>query len=397
MKSQFYRLYLLSFAALIALVVTFGQLYNEVFNPSEATIELTPSQLSTLISSPREHSEAVDINDIALSPSLKNELLRVGLITVKREHNRYYYILSQDTRHIYMYGPLPNRDENNLNHHLIFIAFYALLGLAVLWVFWPLFKDLTKLQDGARTFSKTAKLPNLAINKHSSIYPLANTFAKMAERITRFVTLHNDLSRIISHEIRTPLSRIRFALSIQKNIAHKETLEQALDDIESRLEQYLSFARIENQRDSLPMTAEDLTPLIKQQIKDFEKFTSVTFNCEITHSDVICEPKTLSIALQNMIGNACKYANSQITVSLTKQDNQFMLTVADDGAGLPQNATSLIEPFEQGQQENLASGYGLGLYIVKRIANWHHGDVKLVKNGRLGGAEITLFWPNSEK
>ncbi len=397
MKSQFYRLYLLSFAALIALVVTFGQLYNEVFNPSEATIELTPSQLSTLISSPREHSEAVDINDIALSPSLKNELLRVGLITVKREHNRYYYILSQDKRHIYMYGPLPNRDENNLNHHLIFIAFYALLGLAVLWVFWPLFKDLTKLQDGARTFSKTAKLPNLAINKHSSIYPLANTFAKMAERITRFVTLHNDLSRIISHEIRTPLSRIRFALSIQKNIAHKETLEQALDDIESRLEQYLSFARIENQRDSLPMTAEDLTPLIKQQIKDFEKFTSITFNCEITHSDVICEPKTLSIALQNMIGNACKYANSKITVSLTKQDNQFMLTVADDGAGLPQNATSLIEPFEQGRQENLASGYGLGLYIVKRIANWHHGDVKLVKNGRLGGAEITLFWPNSEK
>ena len=94
----------------------------------------------------------------------------------------------------------------------------------------------------------------------------------MSERINKFVQLHNDLSRIISHEIRT-LTRMRFALSIADVEPEQSSqIERDIDEIELRLEQYLSFARLEHQQSVFNQDKVDLTKLINCEIAKFDLY-----------------------------------------------------------------------------------------------------------------------------
>ena len=103
----------------------------------------------------------------------------------------------------------------------------------------------------------------------------------------------------------------------------------------------------------------------------------------------------MAIAVQNLLINATKYAKNTIHISSKEQAGYYLISIADDGPGLPINADALIEPFKQGEGDKLASGYGLGLYIVHRIASWHGGKISLANCPQTGGAQITIHWPKS--
>ena len=100
-------------------------------------------------------------------------------------------------------------------------------------------------------------------------------------------------------------------------------------------------------------------------------------------------------ALNNLLSNACRYARSQIDITLTTKNTTCLLTVEDDGPGIPtQDQQRLFQPFAQ--QENKARdnscGHGLGLAIVQQIACWHKGEAKITDSA-LGGVKFTLSWP----
>ena len=397
MTQQFLRLYIFITASLIVLVVIFGQLYNYFFAQGTPSISFTVNNFQQLIASKEKHITEVPHADLVLPESLHTQLFTQGIITVNNQNNqRVIYLPSVRPGFVYKVGPLP-QEHNENNNLIVFFAFYILLGSIILILIRPVFRDLSILQTAADRFSQQPVTMQPAIKANSSIAPLANTFSQMSQRIEQFIHLHRDLSRIISHEIRTPLTRMRFALSFTEDDLINEQIQQDIDEIEQRLDQYLHFARIEHQQQHFLQAHANIKELIQTEIEKYALYENLTIAQSCNIETLYCEANYIAIAVQNLLVNASKYARRVINISAYEDDINYYLSVEDDGQGLPVNATSLIDPFQQGENDNLASGYGLGLYIVKRIASWHSGDVVMANSDITGGAKITLSWPKDSQ
>lgn len=392
MTQQFLKLYAILTISLIFLVLVFGQLYNHFFTDHTQTVTLNVEQLHKLVANKQQTIKKMTTSELLLPHTIAAKFNQDGILHTYENSQQVIYLLG-DEQTVYRIGPLKLYSPATTNWG-VFIAFYFLLGTLILLFLRPVFRDLSLLQEAAINFSKRVKRINLTLKHNSSIAPLANSFNEMSERIERFVQLHNDLSRIISHEIRTPLTRMQFALSILDNDTDEHIqIEKDIKEIEQRLEQYLSFARLEHQHQALNFDDCDLAGLIEKEVDKFTLYTELNFRIDTQLTSCRCESTFMAIAMQNLLVNAIKYAHKNISINSYKLNNVNCISVIDDGPGLPINADALIEPFQQGKGDQLASGYGLGLYIVHRIALWHKGAIQL-KNAEDNGAEIIISWPD---
>lgn len=395
MKIQFFRLYAFAVISLIAVLSASAQLYRHYTPDHNAQLTFNVQDLVTLAQQKETRIVAVSNSDFEVAPSIAQRLARESMINVQMGDAYYIYIRDEDTGQVFQLGPLDSvtKPESEGN---FFLLVYSLIALLMLVLVWPLFKDLNKLKKATYRFAASRKEFAPPVSQRSSIYPLAQSMSDMSAQIARFVSLHEDLSRIISHEIRTPLSRMRFAVSLASDLDPEtlSSLNRNIDAVEKHLDQYLGFARVEHLSLPLKQTAVDSVKLIEQVAAEFTHYPQVCIEHQINHEQLLCEPQSFEILLQNLIGNACKYADSQVNIRFSKQGDQQVLEVFDDGSGLPKDADALITPFKQGDDAPLASGYGLGLYIVYRITQWHGGAITLKNHPDTQGAHIIVRWPN---
>ncbi|MFT6397360.1 MAG: signal transduction histidine kinase, partial [Bradymonadia bacterium] len=100
-------------------------------------------------------------------------------------------------------------------------------------------------------------------------------------------------------------------------------------------------------------------------------------------------------AVGNLLSNAVRHCNSVVSLTITRSDDSIFIVVKDDGAGVPATARERIfEPFAQldESRQRDAGGAGLGLAIVRRIAEAHGGSVR-VGEAKAGGARFVLELP----
>ena len=90
-----------------------------------------------------------------------------------------------------------------------------------------------------------------------------------------------------------------------------------------------------------------------------------------------------------------RFAQHDIHVHFHQQDGINRISVEDDGPGFEGKGKKLVAAFERDSQQSDTSGYGLGLYIVKKIATWHYGTLELSRSQALGGAEISISWDDA--
>ena len=139
----------------------------------------------------------------------------------------------------------------------------------------------------------------------------------------------------------------------------------------------------------------------------WETFHVIAQEKEISLRLVIKDDDTLTVradrrylerALDNLIGNAIKFnrPDGQVIVTASRQDRRILFDVSDTGLGIPPQAQSLIfEPFAQVRASDRSMGFGLGLPIVKFIAQAHDGGIDLASDpGR--GSSFTLWLPDSQ-
>ena len=94
------------------------------------------------------------------------------------------------------------------------LLFYAAIALVIMIWIWPLTRDLRALEEAASSFGNRNWAFDADIKPRSQIYPLAQTFRKMAARIDDLIASHKDMSNAVSHEIKTPLSRMQFEIEL---------------------------------------------------------------------------------------------------------------------------------------------------------------------------------------
>ena len=101
-----------------------------------------------------------------------------------------------------------------------------------------------------------------------------------------------------------------------------------------------------------------------------------------------------------MISNACDFATASVLLSAHHTEHWLIITVEDDGPGIArQNWDKVFSPFfqEQTHRNRAGKSYGLGLAIVAKVMDWHHGTATVNQSERLGGAKFVLSLPCKEK
>lgn len=232
---------------------------------------------------------------------------------------------------------------------------------------------------------------------------LDGTVDEMTCRIHRLIDAQADMVRAISHELRTPITRIRFRMSniedIEDITIKEETdgVERDLEELEKLIDEVLTFTKLKREKPEMqlePIGLKTFFADIEQAISPLAHEVNVSFE-QIDNIHFHGDRRFLHRAIENLILNAVRYANSKVNVQYVTGDKYQHICVSDDGPGIPANErTSIFEPFKRLDASRCRSsgGYGLGLAIVNQIAMWHQGSTQ-ARESEWGGASMVFSWP----
>lgn len=198
----------------------------------------------------------------------------------------------------------------------------------------------------------------------------------------------------ITHELKSPLSSIKLmSETLVKRDLPKEKQNQLLgnsleevDRLESLVENVLLAAKIDNNKYGFTKEKQNFSQLLKHLCENFEisKKRNLKMNVE-DDIEIVGDKSALASIISNLLENAYKYGPEWpfIEVSLRKKENVILFSVADFGQGIPdKEKQKVFEKFYRigNEDTRLTKGTGLGLYIVKKIVEFHNGTIKIEDN-----------------
>ena len=214
-------------------------------------------------------------------------------------------------------------------------------------------------------------------------------FEKMRKRIIRHLNQRSEMLSGISHDLRTPLTRIKLQLSFIKDKEISKKLSDDVEEMEKMLNEYLQFA---SSRSAEITETFDLSELLKTTIMKYEKKEITT---DIAKEVFLDGRKNLmQRCFSNLIDNAIKYS-ANVYISLRKLNNNILITIDDDGPGIPENEReNVFKPFYKIDKSrgDSKSSVGLGLSIASDIVKSHGGNIKL-ETSPTNGLRIKVILP----
>ncbi len=210
---------------------------------------------------------------------------------------------------------------------------------------------------------------------------------------------------LISHEFRNQLAIIRSQLSVidkeyQQGIVSLEKripiINLTINRLTSLFDKWLQDGRLNDDNHVLAIDRIDVTVWLSDLIKQYQTLQpehefSIKFNSEI--SELFADIDLLTMAVKNLIDNACKYSpeNSLITIEVRRRDRMIGIAVIDYGLGIAeQHQQQIFSDYYRVNPESVIQGLGLGLSLVKRIVNRHGGHIELTSV--LGCGSCFCLW-----
>lgn len=317
----------------------------------------------------------------------------------------HFYLVQTNELLVLTTPPQSVSQKNTLLPILLTSLFYlAVLALMLLWLY-PLAKRLMTLRQTAKSFGEGNLNKRIDVGSISYIRDLELEFNRMAQRIDDLVNDIKLLSSAVSHDLRTPLARIRFGIdTIQEEddpVLRKrfeQRISDNVDEMVDLVETLLSYARLDQTLITLDKAPVDFTALITTCINNkYQDEIELTFKAPEQALMVYGDISYLSILVANLLQNAYQYCHRKIHVELTEQGQMLILSIADDGQGIAiEQREKIIKPFIRGEaNDKKVKGYGMGLAIVKRVVEWHQGNIHIDNSATLSGAEFIISLPKA--
>jgi PAS domain S-box-containing protein len=240
---------------------------------------------------------------------------------------------------------------------------------------------------------------------------LEDHLRKLAADLSEADRRKNEFLATLAHELRNPLAPMSNMLEVLKradddaNIlkeAH-DTIERQLAQMVRLVEDLLDVSRITHDRLELRRSDVELSAVIQQAVEVARPLIdSASHNLIIELPDepiyLHADRARLAQVFGNLLNNSSRYTRSGGTISLTaaRMDDEVIVTVKDDGAGIPQDKLdSIFDMFTQVDRtsDHSQGGLGIGLTLVRRLTEMHGGSIEARSAGEGQGSEFIVRLP----
>lgn len=255
----------------------------------------------------------------------------------------------------------------------------------------------------------------LTITAHDEIAELSSTFNTMLNRIEKVVENERMFVSNVSHELRTPVTSIIGQLEVtllreRSEQEYKTLVVSVLDDM-NKLKTIINgfFALAESDVDNIQsfftkFRMDELLFTSKDEILRHKKFLNIQIEFDNIPDDenelmVLGSEHLLKLLVTNLIDNACKFSDPpKVKIIIAFNQSKVRLQFIDNGIGIPNEEISQIfEPLYRAKNVGTTTGHGIGLSIVKRIADIHGATIDIKSELNIG-TKVTIEFPiaNSE-
>lgn len=306
----------------------------------------------------------------------------------------------------------PIEDSVGINGIVMCTLTVIFMAAVFVYVYINILRPFDKMKDYASEIAKGNF--DVPLNYERSNYFGAFTWAfdSMRKEITRSrmaerEAIENNKTVIatLSHDIKTPITSIR---------AYAEGLEANLDTSPERRARYLEvmmrkcdevteltndlFLHSLSDLNMLQMKPEEfeLVPFLKQSISEIgAEHEDILFRVPDISPVIYADKKRINQIVENLINNSRKYAKTSVTVSITQSGDTVSIHFRDKGPGIPDEDMPFItEKFYRGKNSGTENGSGLGLYIVRYIAEQSGGSIELINHASgEEGLEVVVNLP----
>jgi PAS domain S-box-containing protein len=224
----------------------------------------------------------------------------------------------------------------------------------------------------------------------------------------------DEFLAMLAHELRNPLASVSNAVQLFGRVNQEEELEWARDVIQRQvkhlahlIDDLLDVSRITRGKIGLRKERLDLSPVVSSAVETVrplleERKHEMTVSLASGALRLEADPLRLEQILVNLLTNAAKYtdAGGRIWLSARQEQSQIVITVRDSGVGVsPELLSRMFDLFAQGDRSKARSegGLGIGLTLVRKLAEMHGGKVTATSEGPGKGSEFVVRLPALEE
>ncbi|MFM8246289.1 MAG: ATP-binding protein [Burkholderiaceae bacterium] len=258
-------------------------------------------------------------------------------------------------------------------------------------------QPLARLSTAARAVARGKVPPRLPEAGPAEVREANRNFNQMVQDLQQVESDRAVILAGISHDLRTPIARMLLEVEMGTlSEDAKRGMQSDLAQMESIIAQFLDYARPAEPNKHADI---DLSALVRQVAHEVKRTADVALNCHIDDGlRVTGNAVEISRALTNLIENARRYGKTsgsgqaRIDINARRDQAEILIEVADRGIGIPDtHVPYLLRPFTRmDSARSEANGAGLGLAIVDRIVQRHHGRLEL-KNREGGGLAVRIW------
>ena len=278
------------------------------------------------------------------------------------------------------------------------VVLLLIIFLAVAAGSWPVVRRLTRrleaLKQGVEAFGAGALQQRVSEEGRDEVAALGTSFNRAATRIEALLRSHQSLLANASHELRSPLARLKMALQMLEDSSEtqrarlRHEIDTNIAELDALVEEVLLASRLDG---AVATIARDPVNLLAVAAEEAARVGAVAQGDD---AQVHGDEKLLRRAVRNLLENARRYGGTEIETTVRATAAGAELLVCDRGPGVPEaQRERIFEAFFRlpGHAER-EGGVGLGLALVRQIAQAHGGSVRCEPRAG-GGSRFVLHLP----
>lgn len=303
------------------------------------------------------------------------------------------FIVGTDQRHV---DDVVSRFRGILSWSLAVFGLSMIFGAALLILY--ALKPLDALRTALANV-RTGAAKRLEGTYPTEVRPLVDDLNALLVSTSELIKRARTQAGNLAHGLKTPLAVLvdeAYRIDEQGLPQSSATILAQCRKMQTQIDYQIARARAVALR-SVPGTVAEVHKAAEEVARALDRLyreSGIEISNDVSKGLLVsCDPQDLNEMLANIVDNACKHANSHVRVSCDGRpsDKSFSLYVEDDGKGLPPEAFEVV--FEIGERwDSREAGSGLGLSIVRDLAELYGGNIKLQKSG-MGGLGVVLTLP----